>query len=282
LQAIQNWLDRFCHKHPRLSIPNLMVYIVIGNVLVFLLDKFSMSGSLNATAYFSFNAPYILHDLQLWRIVTFIFVPTSSNIFLFAISMYFYYFIGTTLEREWGSSKFTIYYFFGVLLNILVGFIVGYTNMVYVNMALFFAFATLFPNMQVLFFFIIPMKIKYLAWVDAAFFAIEIFSFLFGGAPIRALIPIVAILNYLLFFGGDLTNFLRKTKQTATYKAGRKTVDFHAAQQHVKEKKGYLHKCAVCGRTDVTNPELEFRYCSKCNGYYCYCSDHINAHVHME
>ena len=282
MRAIQNWLDRFCYKHPRFAIPNLMLYIVIGNVFIFLLDKFSMSAFYNASMYFSFNRAAILQGFQFWRILTFIFVPTSNNIFLFAISMYFYYFIGTMLEREWGSAKFTIYYFFGILLNIIVGFLVGYTNMFYINMALFFAFATLYPNMQVLLFFIIPVKIKWLAWFDAAFFAFEIISSLVKGNPLFALIPLVAILNYLLFFAGDLTDFLQHTRHRTMKRPNRKTVDFHAAQQHVKEKKGYLHKCAVCGRTDVSNPELEFRYCSKCNGYYCYCSDHINSHVHIE
>jgi membrane associated rhomboid family serine protease/ribosomal protein L37AE/L43A len=281
LQAIQNWLDRFCHKHPRLAVPNLMLYIVIGNIIVFLLDKFSMSTTMYAGMYFSFIRDAILQG-QVWRMVTFMFVPTSSNIFFFAISMYFYYFIGSMLEREWGSAKFTIFYLFGVLLNILVGFAVGYTNIYFVNMSLFFAFATLHPDMQVLLFFIIPVKIKWLAWLDGAYFGIMIIQALLSSAPLQALIPVVAVLNYLLFFSGDLTGFLRKTGRKASYHASRKTVDFHAAQQHVKEKKGYLHKCAVCGRTDVSNPELEFRYCSKCNGYYCYCSDHINSHVHIE
>lgn len=280
MQAIQNWLDRFCHKHPHFAIPNLMLYIVIFNVVVFLLDQFS-SGT--ASLSFGFYRDFILQNFQIWRIVTFVFVPTASGGFLFfAISMYFYYFVGTTLEREWGSAKFTVFYLFGVILNILVGFLVGYTNMFYVNMSLFFAFATLFPNMQVLFFFIIPVKIKWLAWLDAAFFGIQIVKMLMSSTPLLALIPIFALLNYFLFFAGDLTSFLRKTGRNASYRASRKTVDFHAAQQHAKEKKGYLHKCAVCGRTDVTNPELEFRYCSKCNGYYCYCSDHINSHVHIE
>lgn len=280
MHAIQNWMDRFCHKHPRLAIHNLMLYIVIGNVIVFLLDQFSM-GVYNASTYFSFYSPKIFSG-EVWRILTFVFVPTTPSILLFALSMYFYYFIGSMLEREWGSAKFTIYYIFGILLNILVGFLVGYTNMIYINMALFFAFATLYPDMQVLFFFIIPVKIKYLAWINAGFFFIEIIKILLSATPLLALIPIVAILNYLLFFSGDLASFVNKTKRKASHRVNHKTVDFHAAQQHVKEKKGYLHKCAVCGRTDVTNPELEFRYCSKCNGYYCYCSEHINSHVHIE
>lgn len=282
LRAIQNWLDRFCHKHPKLAIPNLMLYLVLGTALIALLDAFSM-GNVRFSSFFSFNASAILHG-QVWRIFTFLFVPTGNSLFTIALSLYFYYFVGSVLEREWGSAKFTIYYFFGILLNIVLGFMLGGTHMFYVNMALFFAFATLFPDMQVLLFFIIPVKIKWLAWFDAAFFAFQILGSLFGGSPTMALIPIVAILNYLLFFGGDLLDFIRKGKTRVSYQhnRNRKTVDFHSAQQHAREKKGYLHKCAVCGRTDVTNPELEFRYCSKCKGYYCYCSEHINSHVHIE
>ena len=159
---MQQWLDRFCYKHPRLSIPGLMRYIVIGNVLVFLLDLFSTGGYPIATSLLSFSSDAILQG-QIWRIITFVFVPaTSRNIFLFAITLYFYYFIGNALEREWGSNKFTIFYFFGILLNILVGFLVGTASMYYVNMSMFFAFATLYPNLQFLLFFIIPVKAKLL------------------------------------------------------------------------------------------------------------------------
>lgn len=283
MRAIQNWLDRFCYKHPRFAIPNLMLYVVLGTGLIALLDAFSLGGAGSFSRYFAFNANAILHG-QVWRIFSFLFVPQGSNLFLIAISLYFYYFIGKVLEREWGAPKFTVYYLSGVILNILIGFVVGYTSIFYINMALFFAFATMFPNMQVLLFFIIPVKMKWLAWFDAAFFAIEVVSSLLSGRPLLALIPLAALLNYFLFFGGDLMDLLRHGKQRVTHARtnNRKTVDFQTAQQHVREKKGYLHKCAVCGRTDVSNPELEFRYCSKCKGYYCYCSEHINAHVHVD
>lgn len=280
MRAIQKWLDRFCYKHPRFAIPNLMLYIVMGTAAVALFDAFSM-GHGSFGQIFEFDRNLILSG-QFWRILTFLFVPYGSNIFFIAITLYFYYFIANALEREWGSTKFTVYYVSGVILNILLGFLVGYTNMLYINMALFFAFATLYPDMQVLFFFIIPMKIKWLAWFDAAFFLLQVFGFLLHGQPQYALIPLVAILNYLLFFAGDLLDFVNHKKRQVSHHRNRKTVDFQSAQQHAKEKKGYLHKCAVCGRTDVTNPELEFRYCSKCKGYYCYCSEHINSHVHIE
>ena len=138
--------------------------IVDGNVLVILLDLYSTGGYPIATSLLSFSSDAILQG-QIWRIITFVFVPaTSRNIFLFAITLYFYYFIGNALEREWGSNKFTIFYFFGFLLNILVGFLGGTASMYNVNMSMFFAFATLYPNLQFLLFFIIPVKAKWLAW----------------------------------------------------------------------------------------------------------------------
>ena len=279
--SIQNWLDRFCHKHPNLAIPNLMLYIVLGNVAVFILDMFSHG----AASYFSFNSVAILENLQLWRLITFIFVPTDGNLFFFAISMYFYYFLGNMLEREWGSAKFTIYYAIGILTNIMVGFLVGTTNVMYMNMALFFAFATLYGETIVLLFFILPIKIKWLAYLSGGIFVFQIIGLLTSGYPMLALIPIAAILNYLLFFGTSLFTGMKETAQVHQQQARRKKnkpVDFQSASQHVKDKKGYLHKCAVCGRTDVTNPELDFRYCSKCKGYHCYCSEHLHTHVHIE
>ena len=294
MRAMQQWLDRFCYKHPRLSIPGLMRYIVIGNVLVFLLDLFSSGGAALGTGLFSFNANAILHG-QVWRVITFIFVPyTSRNLILFLLTLYFYYFIGTALEREWGANKFTVFYFFGVILNILIGFLVGTASMYYVNMSMFFAFATLYPDLQFLLFFIIPVKAKWLAWIDGAYFAIAVVRFLIAGQFLYALIPIVAVLNYLLFFasdiGGKVSYWKGRAKQKARQQefrqsyqrggAGPKVVNFHDAK--TKTKTDYLHKCAVCGKTDVTDPQMEFRYCSKCNGYYCYCADHINSHIHIQ
>ena len=204
MRALQQWLDRFCYKHPRLGIPGLMRYIVIGNVLVYLLNLFSTNGYPVASALLSFDTSAILQG-QVWRIITFIFVPTgSSNIFFFVLTLYFYYFIGSALEREWGSNKFTVFYFFGVILNIILGFFVGTASMYYVNMSMFLAFATLYPNLQFLLFFIIPVKAKWLAWIDAAYFLIAVFQYLFTGHPLLALIPIVAVLNYLLFFAADI------------------------------------------------------------------------------
>lgn len=282
LRALQQWLDRFCYKHPRLGIPGLMRYIVIGNVLVYLLNLFSTNGYPVASALLSFDTSAILQG-QVWRIITFIFVPTgSSNIFFFVLTLYFYYFIGSALEREWGSNKFTVFYFFGVILNIILGFFVGTASMYYVNMSMFFSFATLYPEMQVLLYGILPLKVKWLAWLDAALFLFDIIRYLMLGAWGYALIPVVAILNYFLFFWDDLMNIVRRKTGRMAYQARPQTINFKKAQKEVQQRKGYLHKCAVCGITDADDPNMEFRYCSKCNGYYCYCMKHINDHVHVQ
>ena len=120
MSAIQRWLDRFCYKHPRFGIPNLMLVIVVGNVLVWLMDQFSYGVSLSALL--AFSPYYILHG-QIWRIITFVFVPLDSNLFFLAVSLYFYYMIGSVLEREWGTAKFNVFYGLGVLLNVVVGFL---------------------------------------------------------------------------------------------------------------------------------------------------------------
>ena len=274
LRSIDSWLDRFCYKHPRLGIPNLMTIVVMGTVVVFLFDLFSQN-AFSQLLYFS--VPEILHG-QVWRLLTFVFLPLNSNPFLLAISLYFYWMIGTTLEREWGSAKFTVFYLMGVVLNALLGFLVGAATMTYVNLSMFFAFATLYPNAQVLLFFIIPVKIKWLAWIDAALFVYVMLSYLFSGAYLAALIPLVAILNYFLFFSSDFSAVFRRFKR----QTDPQTINFKRAQKKARETKGYLHKCAVCGITDADDPNMEFRYCSKCNGYHCYCMNHINNHVHVE
>ena len=144
-------------------------------------------------------------------------------------------------------------------------------------------FATLFPDAQFLIMYIIPVKAKWLAWLDAALFAFDIFARIGAGQYLMALLPVVAILNYLLFFWEDLMSAVGRgrvqTQQQA--RSARRTIDLKTARRQV-EKQGYLHKCAVCGATDNTHPNMEFRYCSKCEGYHCYCAEHINNHVHVK
>lgn len=264
-----------------------MLYIAVGNVAIYLLDTFNLGGSISAMLEFSRSE--IFHG-QVWRLITFVFLPQSGDflffkgtgIFFVVISAYFYYWIGNLLEREWGSTRFTVFYLAGALLNILYGLITGYASIHYVNLSMFFAFAVLFPDMQVLLFYILPVKVKWLAWIDAALFAWDVISCLLVGYWLGALLPLVAILNFFIFFWTDFTEAVGYRKRRFQHQHSQQTVNFKKATKSTYEKKGYIHKCAVCGKTDTEFPDLEFRYCSKCNGYYCYCMEHINNHEHIQ
>ena len=283
MNSLRRRIDRFCVLHPNFGIPNLMLYIVIGNIAFYLLSLFS---SLNNTSFYSILSFSWagLKQGQLWRLLSFSFLPTDTRPFWLLVSCYFYYWIGSTLEREWGTAKFTIYYLSGVLLTalgaVITSLITGYDWQVagatYVNFAMFFAFATLYPDAQVLLFFFIPVKIKWLAYIDAAFFIFEMIATPF---PFN-LLPLIAMFNYFIFFGADLISELRSKRVHYS----KTTVNFNREKQKIKyeqRQKNYTYKCSVCGRTDVDFPNLEFRYCSKCAGYHCFCQDHINNHVHF-
>lgn len=278
MRSVDSWLDRFAYKHPKFGIPNLMTVIVIGTVLVYLMDMFS-SGTFSAMLGFSRTA---IFNGQIWRLVTFLFIPLSGDPFTLILSLYFYWWIGSSLEREWGTTKFTLFYAMGVVFNLVLGLILGWSDATYLNLSMFFAFATLYPDMRILLFFFIPVKVKWMAWIDAAFFGLTFLYSLFHLNLLGALLPVVAILNYVLFFWSDLSAIVKRAFRRAQHQNSRQTVNFKKATRDVKKEKGYLHKCAVCGVTDADDPNMEFRYCSKCTGYYCYCMNHINNHVHIQ
>ncbi len=279
MKAFMRRVDRFCYRHPRFGISNLMLYVVIGNAVVWL---FTMMDTTSMMAYYlRFLPSAILHG-QIWRLVTFALIPSASGIWTL-LFLYFYYFIGTALEREWGSAKFTVYFLMGLLFTVLYGFLIYFVtgadvsvDASYIYLSMFFTFATLYPEQRVLLFFFIPVKIKWLAWADAAFFLYGVFTTPFPAA----LLPVVAVLNYLLFCWDMLFGFLSPQR----FRQRKKTVNFRREAARVnaeRQRAPYRFQCAVCGRTDVSNPELEFRYCSRCAGYHCFCQDHINNHVHF-
>lgn len=288
MKKLYDGMQRFCAAHPRFGIPNLMRVIVIGNVAVYVLMLLTQANDANALSFLTFNLNALLHG-EVWRLVTFVFVPAYSSPFALLISLYFYYWIGSTLERQWGTAKFNLYYISGALLTVLgvvlASLITGnpYLTAVgtgYVNLSMFFAFAFLFPDTTVLLFFILPVKMKWLAYLDGALFAFDIIKAIGAHNWAGVVLPIVALLNFAVFIWPEV-HYL---KERAKYQNSRKTVQFRQAQQQQAkqaQQQGYRHKCAVCGRTDTDYPDLQFRYCSKCVGYHCFCQDHIFNHVHF-
>ena len=288
MKKLYDGVQRFCAAYPRFGIPNLMRVIVIGNVAVYVLMLLTQANDANALSFLTFNLNALLHG-EVWRLVTFVFVPAYSSPFALLISLYFYYWIGSTLERQWGTAKFNLYYISGALLTVLgvvlASLITGNPYLTaagtgYVNLSMFFAFAFLFPDTTVLLFFILPVKMKWLAYLDGALFAFDIIKAIGAHNWAGVVLPIVALLNFAVFIWPEV-HYL---KERAKYQNSRKTVQFRQAQQQQAkqaQQQGYRHKCAVCGRTDTDYPDLQFRYCSKCVGYHCFCQDHIFNHVHF-
>ncbi|WP_298019926.1 rhomboid family intramembrane serine protease [uncultured Dysosmobacter sp.] len=284
-------VDRFAYNHPRFGIPNLMRYIVFGNALVYLLAVFA---GYNAVSFLEFNWLAIKSG-ELWRLVTFIFMPgysSSRQVIWLLFFLYLYYMIGTTLEREWGTAKFSLYYLSGVVLTVAAGVIMALvtgqnvfiSGAGYVNLSLFFAFAMLYPDTRFLILYIIPVKVKWLAWLDAAVFALSVLTSLLHLDLVGALLPVIALLNFFVFFWTNISDEISYRRGRTRHQSSHQTIQFKAAvrQQRKKEaEQGYRHKCSVCGRTDTDFPDLEFRYCSRCAGYHCFCQDHINNHVHF-
>ena len=317
------WFSKLERKYGKYAIKNLMFYIIALYAFGFIINLFYPAVY---AEYFSLNAEKILHG-QIWRVVTFIIQPTTTSVIFIFFSLYLYYMIGTVLERAWGSFRFNVYFFMGVMLHVLAAILIylifGVSlqlNTYYLNMALFMAFATVQPDMQLLLFFIIPIKIKWLAYLDAAFFiATIVFGYLAYWVPtniwlglysigvmpspgsiysvysahVLATAALVSMLNFIVFFLISRTN--QKTKTQKNYSQAmkdsskgfggstKKTDQPSSADANVVNKyhKITKHKCAFCGRTENDGDDLIFRFCSKCEGNYEYCSEHLYTHKHI-
>lgn len=196
-----------------------MLYIVIAMAGVFIVELFVPEVPLSQ--YMEFERSKILQG-ELWRVLTWALIPDTTSIVWIIFSLYFYYLIGSGLESQWGKFKFNVYYFMGVILTVIGGFITGYTSNTYLYYAMFFAFAVMFPDFRVLLFFFIPIKIKWLAVVDAVFFIIMLILNIVFGSWSEVAAIIISVLNFILFFFNDFRTFIKNqiyyAKHRNTYK----------------------------------------------------------------
>lgn len=271
-------------KNRSKGIPNLMLYICVGNAIVYLMSEITGNAFLYSLLYFDRTA--ILKGAQIWRLVTYPLTMYSSNILLMLVSLFCYYSLGTAIERIWGTLRFNLFYLSGIVMMDIYSLIFGCrADVYYLNMSLFLSFATMFPDAGFLLFFIIPIK----AWIFALFDLAIVFIGIFQNPFPSNIFPLIALANYFLFFGKDVLNvipfawrapLMKMFGAKSAHKPQPKVIHFRTSPQQPKQ--DYTHRCTVCGRTDVSNPELEFRYCSRCNGYYCYCEEHISNHTHIQ
>lgn len=258
-----------------------MLYITIGSAIVYLLSLFDQS----YTLYFAlcFDRAAILQG-QIWRLFTYIFTFDAGNPLITVIALFCYYTLGRAMEMVWGTCRFNIFYLSGVvLMDVFCMIFGGYADVYYLNLSLFLGYATLFPETRFLLLYIIPVKAWIFALIDLGLTAFSVISMTLAGLFPYSLFPLVALANYFLFFGKDVVNVIPMSWRM---KLGRRKAKPQTQEKVVfrvvEKKEIFNHKCTVCGRTDITNPELEFRYCSRCSGYHCYCEEHISNHTHIE
>lgn len=314
--SLRRNFERFCHRNRDKGIRDLMLYICLGNAVVLFASL--VNGGAFLYDLLCFDKAAILRG-QVWRLVTWLFTEQlGGNPMLGIVFLYFFYRLGSRVEYIIGTFKFNLFYLGGVILMDLFAMIFCPTEMViisnmlvppeyfshfysnmayYLHLSMVLAFATTYPEAQFLIFFVIPVKAWLIALVDLILIAISVFNLCY---PVmlfpHCLFPLIGLLNYFLFFGSEMHNLIPLTmkaklrrrgfKPKASRSSGPKVVPFsnpQAQQSAANPVRGnYTHRCTVCGRTDAEYPDLEFRYCSRCQGYHCYCEDHISNHAHIE
>lgn len=290
-----SWFER---KFGKYAIPNISLLLILcygcGYVIQFINASFLQ--------YLTLNPYAILHG-QIWRLVSWIIVPPSqSNIFFVLITLYFYYSIGSSLERTWGTYRYNVYLFSGMLFTVLGSFAMmayfyirytvippeffsiaaGYFTTYYVNMSIFLAFAATFPDVQVLLMFVLPIKVKVLGII----YAIMLVAGMFTGNVCDRFAICASLLNFVVFYLMSRNRFHMTPKQMkrhmeykrkARQASKRSNMQYRSANGQISK-----HKCAICGRTEMDDENLEFRFCSKCNGNYEYCQYHLFTHTHVK
>jgi len=287
MKNLRQRFERFCFKNRDKGIPNLMLYISLGAGLVYLFTQFS--GNYLLYDFLYFDRELILQG-QVWRLISYPLTYGTNNLLLTAITLFCYYSIGRAMENLWGTLRFNLFYLSGVvMMDIYCMIFGGYADVYYLNLSLFLSYATMFPNAHFLLFFIIPVKAWIFALLDLVLVVFGLIAYPFP----NNLFSVISLANYFLFFGKDVLNVIplswrinaKRLFRKGPKQKKAKVVPFPNAGSYeatiASVKEPYTHRCTVCGRTDVSNPELEFRYCSRCKGYHCYCIEHINNHEHI-
>lgn len=280
-----NFFQKMERKYGRYAVPGLTNYIIVTYVIGYILYAFN-PGWLE---YITLEPGLILRG-QIWRLVSWVLIPPGSLDIFTIITLLFYYSIGMNLERTWGGFRYNVYIFGGLIFTIIGAFVCyaiakaglpagsipligGAFSTYYVSMSIYLAFALTYPDMQVLLYFVIPVKMKWMGFIYTAFIVYDCIHMTWVGR----VAVIASLLNFMVFF-----LMTRNYRKVSPKEIKRKKEFQRAVQQSMLGPGQTRHKCAVCGRTELDDPDLEFRYCSKCDGNYEYCQDHLFTHEHVK
>ncbi len=281
-------MSNFEKRFGKYAIQNISLILILCYVVGYVIDLINA----DFLMYLTLNPYAILHG-QVWRIFTWVIIPPSSLDIFTIIMLLFYYNIGTSLEHTWGTYRYNVYLLSGMLFTVLGSFIwlgiqyflgsrgIGIYNnsnvasqffsTYYINMSIFLAFAATFPDVQVLLMFLVPVKVK---WLGILYGLVLAYDFLFSGSLVIRIAIASSLLNFLIFFVTSRSHIHMTPKQM------KRRVEFR--QDIRRNSRVTKHKCAVCGQTEDDDPTLEFRFCSKCNGNYEYCQQHLFTHTHVK
>lgn len=293
-------MNKFEKKFGKYAINNLSFVLIMCYVIGYMIQIFLP----DIVNYLTLN-PYLILRGQIWRLITWILIPPPHGGIFVIFMLMFYYSIGNALERTWGAFQYNVYLFSGMLFTIIGSFVsmaviylfygdvisaggakyvfdfgARFFSTYYVNMSIFLAFAATFPNSEVLLMFIIPLKVKWLGIIYGVMLFVELVQGIgvmkeFGFLNVFYRIAVIAsLLNFVFFF------FISRKRSFISPKQMKRKQQFRSEVR--KNPSITKHKCAICGRTDESNPELEFRFCSKCDGNYEYCQDHLFTHEHVK
>lgn len=291
-------MSKWERKFGKYAIPNLTVVLIAGYILGYLIEWLVPS----LLRYLTLDPYAILHG-QIWRLVTWVLAPPTtatnfSDLFFVLIMLMFYFSLGTSLERVWGTWKYNVYIFTGILLTAVGSFLcagvlfliygsgmpgllreicaIGAFNYstFYINMSIFLAYSATFPDAEVLLMFVIPIKVKVLGILYGVMLVIQMLQFFFAGDWFSVTAVAASLLNFLIFVLRSRSRLHLNPKQV------KRRAEFR--QDIRRNPKITTHKCAICGRTEEDDPTLEFRFCSKCRGNYEYCQYHLFTHEHRK
>ena len=281
-------MSKFEKRFGKYAISNLSLILILCYVVGYIIQLINADFLL----YLTLNPYEVLHG-QIWRIFTWVIIPPSSLDPFTIIMLLFYYNIGTSLERTWGTYRYNVYLLSGMFFTVvgsfvwlLVQYLTGgtssnieyisilasvYFSTYYINMSIFLAFSATFPNVQVLLMFLIPVKVK---WLGILYGLVLVYDFLFAGNLVTRIAIASSLLSFVIFFVTSRSHIHMTPKQM------KRRVEFR--QDIRRNSRVTKHKCAICGQTEDDDPSLEFRFCSKCNGNYEYCQQHLFTHTHVQ
>ena len=259
------WLDRLERRFGRYAVPNLTLALIAGQALVYFAMRLEGRADIIANLQL---VPSLVKTGQIWRLVTFAFEPPMMGPLFAFIFWYLFYMMGTALEQQWGLFRYNLFLLIGFVATAAVSFLTPNlpASNGFLQGSVFLAFAFLFPDFVLHLFFVLPIKIKWLALLAWLFY---LQTAVMGTWHVRLQV-IASVANFLVFFGRELVDRLRHKQRRAVRDA-----------RESRAKKRPLHECRVCGITNLSHPKMQFRYCTKCAGQCGYCTEHLHDHEHV-